>query len=349
MTEIKELVESISDSQIIDLVVSLGSTEYRETQDAIIFKTICHNCDEEDASFKLYYYRKSKMFHCYTECSCSFDIVELFRKRYELLDIDYKFNDIIKKLGGKAIHQNQSFYNHYETIYNERNDYSNIKLPSINKGLLNIYQFYPTQEWLDDGISIDMMRTYNILYSSLENKIIIPHYDVDGNLIGIRGRALNEEDLLLGKYMPVQIEGKIYSHPLAYNLYGINLVKDNIKKFKMAIVAESEKASLQYGTMFGQNNNICVSVCGSQFNKYQLQLLMKCGAKKVLIAFDKEGETWKEQEKYFNKLSSICDRYKNYCTMGFIYDTKNLLKLKQSPFDCGAAITKELIKGAVWR
>ena len=87
------------------------------------------------------------------------------------------------------------------------------------------------------------MKQYNIKYSIEQNKIIIPHYDINNNLIGIRGRALNEEDLSIGKYMPVQIEGTIYSHPLMYNLYGLNIVKDNIKKYKMAIVAESEVRS----------------------------------------------------------------------------------------------------------
>ena len=51
----------------------------------------------------------------------------------------------------------------------------------------------------------------------------------------------------------------------------------------------------------------------------------------------------KEREKYFNKLKSFCERYKNICNMGFIYDTKNLLELKQSPFDRGKDIFKQLV------
>lgn len=34
--------------------------------------------------------------------------------------------------------------------------------------------------------------------------------------------------------------------------------------------------------------------------------------------------------------------------MGFIWDTKNLLSLKDSPFDKGAEIFKELYKGAIY-
>ena len=39
---------------------------------------------------------------------------------------------------------------------------------------------------------------------------------------------------------------------------------------------------------------------------------------------------------------------KNYCTMGFVYDNSNLLKLKQSPFDCGPEVATKLISKGVW-
>jgi hypothetical protein len=192
------------------------------------------------------------------------------------------------------------------------------------------------------------MKDFNIRYSIDENKIIIPHYDINNNLIGIRCRPLNEKDLIIGKYMPVQIEGKIYSHPLGYNLYGLNIVKDNIKRVKMAIIGEGEKAVLQYNTMFGLNNNICVAACGSSISNYQIELLIKTGAEKILIAFDKEGENWQERQSHYNKLLNYCKRFQNKVQMGFIWDTKELLKLKESPFDRGKEIFLTLYKGAKW-
>ena len=79
------------------------------------------------------------------------------------------------------------------------------------------------------------MDKFNIRYSTTQNKIIIPHYNADGQLVGIRGRALNEWEVEnVGKYMPVQIEGKWYSHPLSLNLYGLNFNKEDIKKFERA-------------------------------------------------------------------------------------------------------------------
>lgn len=351
MSELTELAKSLSDDQIIEIMTALGADRYEQTHNAIIFPTICHNVDAAEASMKLYYYPKTKTFHCYTDCGTTFNIIEMFKKRYELLGIKYDFyKDIVLKIGGG---QRQpwglsDFTQKYESIYSKGHQEDKIELPTYNKGLLNVYTFYPTPEWLADGISEEMMQLYDIRYSISENKIIIPHFDINGKLVGIRGRALNEEDLVFGKYMPVSIEGKMYNHPLQYNLYGLNFVKENIARMKYAIVAESEKSCLQYGTMFGQENNVVVATCGSTFHKYQVDLLVSCGAERILIAYDKEGETWAEQETYVKKLQYICQKYSNYVIMGYIYDYCKLLKLKQSPFDCGPEVAKKLISRGVW-
>lgn len=350
MSELKELINNLSNEQVIGIMNELGANRYNETATSIIFPTICHNHDEDDASMKLYYYPKTHTFHCYTDCGCTFNIIEMMKKRYELLDIEYSFyKDIVLKIGGGAyVKKKETFYQPYESIYEKENHNIQIDLTPLNKGLLNVFTFYPTPEWLGDGISEESMKRYNILYSIGMNKIIIPHYDINDNLIGIRGRTLNEDELPYGKYLPIKIGGKMYNHPLGYNLYGLNVVKNNIRRYKTAIIAESEKSCLQYDTMFGADRNIVVAACGSSFHKYQLDLLIECGAERVLIAFDKEGETWKEQEKYFEKLKSLCEKYKNYCSMGFIYDNGGLLKLKQSPFDCGPEVAAKLISKGVW-
>ena len=64
--------------------------------------------------------------------------------------------------------------------------------------------------------------------------------------------------------------------------------------------------------------------------------------REIVICFDKEeldGEN-----KYFNKLYSLCKKYSNYCTISFIYDRKGLLELKNSPTDKGEEVFKELLK-----
>ncbi len=351
--DLKKLADSLTEEDIIRLVTELGSDEYKMTNDAIIFKTICHNIDPTNAKLKLYYYKKNKKFHCYTDCGDNFNIFELFKRRYQLLGIKYNFyNDIVLKISkGIRIDDFNNFSNgeEYSSVYEKyKQNEIKVEIPTIPKSLLNAFIFYPTTEWLSEGITKETMEQFDIRYSISGNKIIIPHYNYDGDLIGIRCRFLNDEDIENGKYMPVQIEGVTYSHPLGYNLYGLNLVKDNIKKYKMAIIVEGEKSVLLYNSYFGFSNNICVAVCGSSLHRYQVNLLLKAGAERIVIAFDKEGDSWKEKSKYYNKLNEICQRYNNICQMGFIYDTKNLLSLKDSPLDRGKDTFLELYKNTIW-
>jgi hypothetical protein len=175
------------------------------------------------------------------------------------------------------------------------------KLPVFNHGAMDTFVTYYAPEWLNDGITKDAMDKFNIKYSISQHKIIIPHYDVDGDLVGIRGRALNEWEIEnVGKYMPVRLEQTWYKHPLSMNLYGLYENKENIKKNRICYVFESEKSVMQFESF--NMPNCAVAVCGSQFNKFQMQLLLRhCHPEEVVICFDseeKEGET-----KYFEKLS----------------------------------------------
>ena len=87
------------------------------------------------------------------------------------------------------------------------------KLPTYPKGILNVFDKYYPIEWIKDGISRKTMDKYDISFSTTQNKIIIPHYNISGDLIGIRGRTLNhDEEEKYGKYMPIQIENKMLLH-----------------------------------------------------------------------------------------------------------------------------------------
>ena len=350
---LKELNESLSPERVIELLEFLGNDSYVDKGEYIMFKTICHNISPQDAKLKLYYYKNTKLFVCYTDCGETFNIFTLFEKRYKLLNKEYNFfRDIVLKIAGSTEFNrtnNNLFKETYESCYRDDIERTQVELEEYNSSVLNIFIEHPVIEWISDGISFEQMKLFNIKYSIEYNKIIIPHYDINNRLIGIRARSLNDEDLAAGrKYMPLQCGGKLYNHPLAYNLYGLNVNKENLKKFKVAIIAEGEKSVLQYGTMFGTNRNICVASCGSSIHSYQVELLVKLGVNKIIIAYDKEGTTSKEKEKYLNKLRTICLKYRNFCQMGYVYDFKNRLGLKESPFDKDKETAENLIKECIW-
>ena len=176
-----------------------------------------------------------------------------------------------------------------------------------------------------------------IRYDPVNGAVLIPHYDKDSRLIGIRQRTLVQEQEIYGKYKPARIQGQLCNHPLAFNLYGLNQAWPKIKQGQIAIIVESEKAVLQYMSYFGTRSNICVAVCGSSISQYQFQLLLDLGIKDSVLGFDKDFQEMrgKEYDDVVRKIDKIYNKLQNRITVSVLFDKWNLLNYKSSPLDCG--------------
>ena len=340
----QQITESLRDEDVFRLLSELGA-EPIDKGDFFLCKSVCHHDDPSEANYKLYYYKNTHIFNCYSEDG-TMSIFKFLKLYYECRNIPYDWYqdilEVILKCSAREVAGAQ-------TYKVRRGDYEAKKvrkeLPSYPEGILDCFiKQYPV-EWLNDSISREAMDRYNIKYSISQNKIIIPHYDATGKLVGIRGRALNQYDIdTFGKYMPVQIEGKWYSHPLSLNLYGLNWNKENIKKYGICYIFEGEKGVLQVESF--KMPNCAVASCGSNINKFQIDLLVRyCQPREIVVCYDREeinGET-----KYFNKLYEMCKKYVNYGNISFIYDREGLSKMKDSPSDNGEEIFKQLLKGRV--
>lgn len=341
----REIVDNLKTSSVIELMKKLGADRYKQENGHVIFPTICHNEDVEEASMKLYYYENNKVFMCFTECG-TMSIFKFLKHYYETRGIEYDWVTDIYNVVLDCANFNPSLsfqtpkYKSLKEKYGQER--KEIVLPEYNAGALDTFiKRYPP-EWLNDGITTAAMDKFNIKYSISQHKIIIPHYDVLGRLVGIRGRALNEWEVEnVGKYMPVRLEQTWYKHPLSMNLYGLYENQENIRKTGICYVFESEKSVMQCEAFSGPN--CAVAVCGSQFNKYQLNLLIKtCHPNEVVLCFD--SEELDNETKYFDKLWAICQKYKNYTNFSFVYDRLRLLELKDSPSDKGEAIFRKLLE-----
>lgn len=322
----------------------LGATQWKDSGNAIIFPTICHNEDVNEASHKLYYYKDTHIFYCFTECG-AMSIFKLLKQYYEVRDIEYDwYNDIYKAILNCSTYEFSRATSSVRTWAPRRADYEPQKvrkeLPEYQKGVLNSFVKFYAPEWLNDGISKEAMDKFDIKYSISQNKIIIPHYDASGRMVGIRGRALNKWEIdNLGKYMPVQVEGEWYSHPLSLNLYGLFENKEEIKKRGYVCIFEGEKSVLQMESFDGPH--IGVSSCGNKINKYQIDLLLRyCQPREIIICFDSDQDD-------FDKLYNMCKQYKNYAKMSFTFDKEGLLGEKDSPTDKGEEIFNRLVEKRV--
>ena len=339
-----KIIENLNTDAVIHLMTELGADRYDDRGDYIIFPTICHNEDSSEASMKLYFYKNNKVFVCYTSCG-GMSIFKFLKHYYEERQIEYDWHQDIyevvcncsdfKRKEGFERTPYKSLRERYKVARKE------VQLPEYSKNVLDCFVKHYPPEWLNDGISEKAMDVFDISYSISQNKIIIPHYDTKNRLVGIRGRALNEWEIEnIGKYAPIRVENVWYKHPLSMNLYGLNVTKKNIWSYRVCFLFESEKSVMQMESF--EAPNCSVAVCGSNFNKYQLNILMReCCPTEIILCFDKEelpGE-----DRYFNKLWNICQKYKNYCNFSFIYDREGLLDLKDSPTDKGEEIFLKLL------
>lgn len=343
-SKVKDL---LTDQDIYNLLEELGAEP--ELGTVINSRTRCHNSAHE-GKHKLYYYSDTKTFRCYTGCG-SMDIFGLIMKIFDL-DFYQAYKYICSKFGI------DSSYNSYDsdvvdTSYFKRFKRKNeiITLNKLDEGILKNYFPIYHESWIKDGISIESMKKYGIKFSIINNQIIIPHRDEKGQLVGIRSRNLNKELVDNGKkYMPVWYRGKSLKHPTGACLYGLDINKEDIEKYKTVIIFESEKSVLQLDTMFPEKSiGVCIS--GSNLSNHQLELLKKLDISEVVIALDKEfNEVGSEKEKFYAQKieDTISSRLIPYFTTSVIWDVNNLINEKSSPTDHGRETFSELFNNRIF-
>ena len=345
----KDLIkESLSVQDVFDFISTLGGNP-KFAPFGLLCDTICHNKPGE-GSPKLYYYDNTKLFRCYTGCQETFDIFELTIKAY------YTQSASILSLGQAiflvAKHFNLPIFatdievsamqdwDCIEQFLDKKHlsITSSQKCKVYDKKILNNFLYPIIDPWEKEGIAREVIQTNQIGYFPPAGQISIPHFDKEGNLVGIRGRFLSQEDAKnYGKYRPLYINRVWYSHPLGLNLYNLNNSKDIIQQRGTAIIYESEKSCLLHQTYFGKDLDFSVACCGSSVSDTHVRLLMECGAKEIVIAFDRQFQEINDDEfKHLTEnLSKIYHKYNNYVNISIIFDKDKITSYKASPIDEG--------------
>ena len=370
---LEDLKNSLSIEQIEEFLLDMGGEPIRKG-DTLISRTICHG----GQSHKLYYYDNTKLFKCYTDCpEDSFDIFQLVLKIKKLAgeQITYWTKDAIQSSRSwelpDAVHYIAIYYGleapneNFSEKRIELQDweiFSKLEAKKLQKNRNQIVSLKVFKDdflknmaqpriipWEKEGITPEIMKIHNICYDSKNQGIVIPHYDINNNLIGIRERTLIKENEVYGKYIPATINGKMYNHPLSFNLYNINISKDNIRNIKKVIVFEGEKSCLLYGSYFGLENDISVAACGSNLINYQVELLLSLGVQEIIIGFDRQYQELGDDDcrKWTKKLTQINNKYGSKVQISFLWDKEHVLNYKDSPIDQGPEVFIELFKNRI--
>lgn len=368
-----ELKQSLTNDQIYFLLEELGG-EPKIESGKIVAKTICHG----GSSHKLFYYDNTNLFLCYTSGEEPFDIFELVKKvksreepktRYdngspyldewnlpESIAFVAEFFGILPAAESegtskdvKIIAEDWGVLNNYDRIKEIDTKEKEVKLKEYNSKILKNLSHPHIKPWIDEGMSEEVLNRNGICFDAKNSGIVIPHFDIDNRLIGIRERTMIKEQEVYGKYKPAFINGTMYNHPLSLNLYNINNSKKNIGTFEKAFVFESEKSTLLYQTYFGVENDISTACCGSSFVSYQADILIRLGAKEIIVGFDKQFQKVgdKEFQRLIKNFKNIHKKYSPFVQISFLFDRENLLGYKDSPIDRGKDILLELFNNRV--
>ena len=218
----QELINIITPSDILTLMNDLGADLVKETDKYFIFTSICHESD----SHKLYYYF-TKRFYCYSNCG-SMDIYDTIMK---VKDCDFKtaFNYLKSIVNG---------YNRPIVGFGGRqfksvnlDDVVVEQLPVIDKPFLyKMYSDCEIKEWVNENITYDITKKFNVRFDKKGNRAIIPVFQ-NRKCVGIRTRCFDIKDIMKGnKYIPLWYDDTCYNFPTAKVLYGLDETKEAIKK-----------------------------------------------------------------------------------------------------------------------
>ena len=350
MITAKQIKDKLTVERVVKLCCHLQGISIEDclydAQGHPIFNTIlCHGGDSD----KLYYYPETKLFRCYT-CSSTYDIFELLHRCKELelpqaiqyiIDFFHFSGFEFNKEESEELISDWDIIQKYKDFEENKDSNKNgMDNEPMQENLLEY--FYPLAapaEWQKEGISPEVMRKYGIRVDSALQKIIIPHRNIKGELIGVRGRSFNPIEISEGKkYMPVVVQGEIYRHSLGKNLFGLYENQDIIRKNKTVCVFEAEKSVMQIATMYGIDKCFAVATCGSSISTDQMNLLLELGVIEVIIAFDADhlgSRGAPDTVAYEEKLRKMAEPLLPYVNVSIIFDYDHILPHKASPSDFG--------------
>ena len=191
----------------------------------------------------------------------------------------------------------------------------NTPLKPIDPKILEYYLPVGNYLFERDGISLSTQQFWGIKYDPQTNRVVIPIYSEIGDLVGIKGRLLQETiDDGQNKYLYLENcnKGRI--------LYGLDKNLEAIIQQGKVYVAESEKAVMQLYEMgyYG------VATGGSKITKHQINMLTRLGVQ-INFAYDKDIS---EEE-----LIDIANQFVEGVPVYAIIDKDGILNEKESPSD----------------
>lgn len=351
--DVKKLKKSLSLAHHKQIMQALGIPSYSENSTQIVYYTGDKNVDSYKGSPKLYFYKDTSIYVGMT-AGRSYDIISLVQTRLSLLKQPCSFLDACQfildttNINPDSISRVKKEGHVYDWSNLERfikvRKYGN-QLSEYNRNIIDtLPPLYP-QAWIDEGISEETMDKYQIRYYERCNQTVIPCFDDEARLVGVRVRNWDKDRVEQAKYMPlVTLDGQCYKFNTNQVFYGINYNKPEIERTGKVIIVESEKAVMKLDTYMGRHN-IALGMYGHQLGIQRRNQLLKMGVKHVIYVPDNDwiGKDDEAFDAWCKSVRSLCDLFKGFCDVDIVWDNSGeLLGPKDNATDKDKATWEKL-------
>lgn len=350
--DVKKLKKSLSLAHHKQIMQALGIPSYSENSTQIVYYTGDKNVDSYKGSPKLYFYKDTSIYVGMT-AGRSYDIISLVQTRLALLKQPCSFLDACQfiidttNINPDSISRIKKDSHVYDWSSLEKfvriRKYGSA-LKEYPRTIIDTLPAYFPESWYDEGISESTMEKYQIRYYERCNQTVIPCFDEEARLIGVRVRNWDEDRVAEAKYMPlITLDGTCYKFNTNQVFYGINYNKPEIERTGKVIIVESEKAVMKLDTYMGEHN-IALGMYGSNLGIQRRNQLLKMGVNTVSYVVDNDFigqndeffEQWREKIQHFIKL------WDGFCRVEIVWDNLGLLGPKENATDRTKEVWEQL-------
>ena len=351
--DVKKLKKSLSLAHHKQIMQALGIPAYSENKEQIIYFSGDKNKDALKGSPKLYFYKDSQIYFGYTS-SRSYDIISLVQTRLTLLGKQCSFIDacnfILEKTGLDPTKVYKPINNGHVYDWSNLEKFIKIRkygsaLKEYPRTIIDTLPAYFPDSWYDEGISESTMEKYQIRYYERCNQTVIPCFDEEARLIGVRVRNWDENRVAEAKYMPlITLDGTCYKFNTNQVFYGINYNRPMIEQTGEVWLGESEKFVLKLDGWYGEKS-CALGMYGHQLGLQRRNQLLKMGVKHVIYVPDNDwiGKDDKAFDGWCKSVKSLCDMFKGFCDVDIVWDDSGeLLGPKDNATDKDKATWEKL-------
>lgn len=323
MIDIQSLKSQLTDDRIIELMDAMGAPLMKADSNNLIFPSICHHgADAMNHRFKLWFNQERQVFHCWV-CGLHTDAIGLVQN-VKHIDFNQAVSYICSVLHLQVgqIEENKCINNWAELRrFLPNAELEPDKLLTYDKSVLSLFDHLYPQEWLDYGISTDILDKFGIGWYARQACISIPVL-FNGQLVGVRGRYTREQDVAKGKYRPIcTLDGQVLKLATSQVMYGYDQNKAAIEKSRQVVLFESEKSVLKAPSY---NLHNALAVFGSNISKQHIQLLLELGVNDVVLAFDSDYKQVGDDEFRFFvvKMKKLAAKLRSYFNVAIVYNNQ---------------------------